>query len=95
MESKAAAHKGKGWEAITDRLIKAVNNLDTPVVFILWGKQAQAKANLVSSPHLVLQAAHPSGLSASRGFFGCKHFSKANDFLQAHGRGTIDWQIPS
>jgi uracil-DNA glycosylase len=91
---KAASHQGKGWERFTDAIIKAVNELPHPVVFILWGNYAQKKAAFVDrNKHLVLASAHPSPLSAYNGFFGSKPFSKANTFLKAHGLKEIDWRI--
>jgi uracil-DNA glycosylase len=91
----AASHQGKGWEAFTDAVIHAVNDLDTPVVFMLWGSHAQKKAAFVNKQkHLILTAPHPSPLSAHRGFLGCGHFSKANDFLALNGRGQINWKLP-
>lgn len=91
---QANSHRGIGWEEFTDAAIRAVNALDRPVVFMLWGRPAQEKAAMLDNPrHLVLKAPHPSPLSASRGFFGCRHFSKANEFLEANGETPIDWQI--
>ena len=91
---QANSHQGLGWELFTDAVIKAVNKIERPVVVFLWGKPAQAKKQLLNNPkHLILQAPHPSPLSAFRGFFGCKHFSKANEFLTKHGLEPIDWQI--
>lgn len=88
------SHKGKGWEQYTDRVIEALNNKPTPVVFLLWGANAKRKAQGITNPiHLKLSCAHPSPLSAYNGFFGCKHFSKTNEFLQSHGLGGIDWQL--
>lgn len=90
----ANSHRGIGWEQFTDAAIKAVNDLDRPVVFMLWGRPAQSKKSLLNNPnHLILEAPHPSPLSAYRGFFGCRHFSQANAFLQDHGIEPIDWQI--
>lgn len=90
----ANSHKGIGWEEFTDASIKAVNELDHPVVYLLWGSNARAKKEFLNNPkHLVLEAPHPSPLSAYRGFFGCKHFSKCNDFLIKNGQSPIDWQI--
>ncbi|MBQ7529563.1 uracil-DNA glycosylase [bacterium] len=90
----AFSHQKKGWENFTDAVIKAVNEIDRPVVHILWGKPAQAKQALINNPrHLILCAAHPSPLSAARGFFGSRPFSKTNQFLQANGVEPIDWQI--
>lgn len=92
---RAGSHAGKGWEAITDACVAAVAERAAPSVFILWGSHAQAKAGripaILSGPHLVLKSPHPSPLSAHRGFFGSRPFSRANDFLAAHGRGTIEW----
>jgi uracil-DNA glycosylase len=93
---KAGSHAGKGWEAITDAAVAAVAKREEPCVFILWGNHARAKAAKVPelSPgtrHLVLTSPHPSPLSAHSGFFGSKPFSKANAFLQAHGRAAIEW----
>lgn len=91
---QANSHQGKGWEQFTDSIIEAVNAQDRPVVFFLWGAPAGRKAKMLNNPkHLVLTAPHPSPLSAYRGFFGCKHFSKANEFLKANGIEPIDWQI--
>jgi uracil-DNA glycosylase len=92
---QAASHREKGWERFTDAIIREVNALDHPVVFMLWGSYAQKKAAFVdSSRHLVLKAPHPSPLSAHSGFFGCKHFSKANAFLESKGLAPIDWALP-
>lgn len=91
---QAGSHQGKGWEQFTDAVIQAVNAQDRPIVYLLWGKPAQSKAAMLTNPkHLVLKAPHPSPLSAYRGFFGCRHFSQTNDFLQANGVEPIDWQI--
>lgn len=95
----AASHQGRGWERFTDAVISEVNRSARPVVFMLWGAYAQRKAAQVASierggPHLVLKAAHPSPLSAHNGFFGCRHFSKANAFLEAQGLPPIDWALP-
>lgn len=91
---QAGSHQGKGWEQFTDAVIQAVNAQDRPIVYLLWGKPAQSKAGMLTNPkHLVLKAPHPSPLSAYRGFFGCKHFSRTNEFLQSHGVEPIDWQI--
>ncbi len=88
------SHRGIGWEEFTDAAIMALNGEDRPIVFMLWGSPAQKKASMLHNPnHLVLKAPHPSPLSAYRGFFGCKHFSQANAFLEAHGVEPIDWQI--
>ena len=91
---RAASHQGKGWEEFTDAAIRIVNEIDRPVVFMLWGSFARNKKGMLNNPkHLILEAPHPSPLSAYRGFFGCKHFSKANEFLKANGSEPIDWQI--
>ena len=91
---QALSHAGKGWEEFTDAAIKYINTLDQPIVFMLWGAPARKKAALLDNPrHLVLEAPHPSPLSAYRGFFGCKHFSKANDYLVSQGLSPIDWQL--
>ncbi len=91
---QANSHKGKGWEIFTDRVISLVNEKKTPVVFMLWGANARAKKALVTNPaHTVLEAAHPSPLSAYNGFFGCRHFSKCNAVLEASGQKPIDWQL--
>lgn len=90
----ANSHKGKGWEQFTDDVIRLLDQREEPVVFLLWGNNAKAKRALIQHPqHLVLTAAHPSPLSAYHGFFGCKHFSKANAFLREHGLPEIDWSI--
>lgn len=98
-QAKPGAHQGKGWEIVTDWIIGAVAAQDRPVVFMLWGSCAQKKAAFVrdiadGGRHLVLRAPHPSPLSARHGFFGCRHFSKANAFLIANGQPPIDWQLP-
>lgn len=90
----ANSHRGRGWEEFTDAIIKAVNEQDRPIVFMLWGRPAQMKKAMLNNPkHLVLEAPHPSPLSAYRGFFGCKHFSKCNEFLRNNDIEPIDWQI--
>ncbi|MEA3046435.1 MAG: uracil-DNA glycosylase [Sphingomonadales bacterium] len=96
---RAASHQGRGWERFTDAVIRLVAARPDPVVFMLWGSYAQKKAAFVKSAdqggrHLVLKAPHPSPLSAHNGFFGCRHFSKANDFLVARGLPPIDWALP-
>ncbi len=91
---QAASHRGRGWENFTDRVISEINKKETPVVFLLWGRPAAEKAKIITNPmHLKLMAPHPSPLSAHRGFFGCKHFSKANEFLVKNGLEPIDWNI--
>ena len=90
----AASHRGKGWEEFTDAIIREVNKVDHPVVFLLWGSFARSKAAMLDNPkHLVLEAPHPSPLSAYRGFFGCRHFSKANAFLTEHGAEPVNWAL--
>ncbi|WP_035765914.1 uracil-DNA glycosylase [Butyrivibrio sp. NC2002] len=90
----ANSHKGRGWEQFTDAIIRALNNEDRPIVYLLWGKPAQSKEVMLNNPkQLVLKAPHPSPLSAYRGFFGCKHFSKCNEFLEKNNIAPIDWQI--
>lgn len=90
----ANSHQNRGWEDFTDAVIRAVNDIDRPIVFLLWGRPAQKKMSMLNNPkHLVLTAAHPSPLSAYNGFFGCRHFSQANDFLVKNGETPIDWQI--
>ena len=94
-QGQAGAHQGKGWETFTDTIINKLNQHRQGVVFMLWGSYAQKKASMIDAErHLVLQSVHPSPLSAYRGFFGCKHFSKANDYLQGQGLEPIDWQLP-
>jgi uracil-DNA glycosylase len=91
---KAGSHQKRGWEQFTDAVIRAANAQSNPVVFVLWGGHAQKKIALIdASKHLILQSAHPSPLSARHGFFGSKPFSQINQFLQQHGRGTINWQL--
>ena len=91
---QANSHRGIGWEEFTDAAIMALNNQDRPIVFILWGAPAQRKEKMLTNPqHLILKAPHPSPLSAYRGFFGSKPFSKTNKFLEAGGVEPIDWQI--
>jgi uracil-DNA glycosylase len=92
---RAASHRERGWERFTDRIIREVNAKTEPVVFMLWGSYAQKKAAFVdTSRHLVLKAPHPSPLSAHSGFLGCRHFSKANAFLEARDLAPIDWALP-
>ena len=91
---QAFSHQGKGWERFTDAVIRAVNEQDRPIVFILWGKPAQAKKSMLTNrKHLILEAPHPSPLSSFRGFFGSKPFSQTNRFLAMNGIEAIDWQI--
>ena len=91
---QANSHKDIGWEQFTDAAIRVLNTIDRPIVFILWGAPAQRKESMLNNPkHLILKAPHPSPLSAYRGFFGSKPFSKTNEFLIANGIEPIDWQI--
>lgn len=91
---QAASHQRKGWEEFTDAAIKIVNSENRPIVFMLWGSFARSKKAMLNNPnHLILEAPHPSPLSAYRGFFGCHHFSQANEFLVKNGVNPIDWQI--
>lgn len=88
------SHKGKGWEIFTDRVIGELNRKETPVVFLLWGANAQKKAEIITNPkHCKLLSVHPSPLSASRGFFGCRHFSKTNEILHENHINPINWEI--
>lgn len=94
-EGQAYSHRGKGWEQLTDAIIEKLNERDKPIVFILWGKPAQEKMKMIDkSRHIIITAPHPSPLSAHRGFFGSKPFSKTNDALLALGETPIDWQLP-
>lgn len=87
-------HKGMGWETFTDRVISELNHKQTPVVFLLWGANARNKARVITNPiHIKLETVHPSPLSAYGGFFGCRHFSKANAILQQSGQTPIDWRL--
>ena len=88
----ANSHKDKGWEKLTHRIIELIGQRQQPMVFMLWGSHAQKLAPLIGSQHLVLKAPHPSPLSSYRGWFGCKHFSKCNAFLQQHNMTPIDWR---
>ena len=91
---QANSHQNIGWEQFTDAVIEILDQQDRPMVFLLWGKPAQRKKAMLHNPnHLILEAPHPSPLSAYRGFFGCRHFSKTNQFLEEHGLTPIDWQI--
>jgi len=93
-KGEANSHEKLGWEILTDRIIKLLNDREEPMVFILWGKNAQSKEKLITNPnHLIIKSVHPSPLSASRGFFGSKPFSKTNNFLKSVGNEPIDWQI--
>ena len=87
------SHKDKGWEIFTHSIIEKLNMCDRPIVYLLWGKPAQNKKKIITNPrHLILEAPHPSPLSSYRGFFGCKHFSKANNFLELNGCTPINWE---
>lgn len=91
---QANSHHDIGWEEFTDAAIRILNEVDRPIVYMLWGSPAQRKASMLNNPkHLILKAPHPSPLSAYRGFFGCRHFSRANEFLRANGLEPVDWQI--
>ena len=91
---QAFSHKGRGWEEFTDAAIRGLNTQDRPIVFILWGSPARAKKSMLNNPHhLILESPHPSPLSAYRGFFGSRPFSKANAFLEANGVEPIDWTL--
>lgn len=91
---EANSHRGIGWEEFTDAAIRILNEQDRPIVFMLWGSNAREKKTMLTNPkHLILEAPHPSPLSAYRGFFGCRHFSKCNAFLIKNGLDPIDWQI--
>ena len=93
-KGEAHSHKGKGWETFTDKVITLLNDRQEPVIFILWGKPAQSKLKLIDeSKHKIITSAHPSPLSARRGFFGSKPFSRVNEILREWGRQEIDWQI--
>jgi uracil-DNA glycosylase len=93
-EGQANSHRGKGWEIFTDEVIRRLNFRDTPVVFLLWGRPAREKKSLITNPrHYILEAAHPSPLSATYGFFGCRHFSKTNGILTENGETPVDWRL--
>ena len=89
---QAYSHKDRGWEILTKKIIEIVGKREKPAVFMLWGSYAQSFSDLIGSQHLILKAPHPSPLSAYRGFFGCRHFSKCNDFLIKNGQTPIDWR---
>lgn len=93
---RANSHQGKGWEVFTDKIISLLNEREKPLVFILWGSPARRKKAMITNPaHLIIESSHPSPLSAYRGFFGSRPFSRANAFLQATGQEPIDWQLPN
>lgn len=95
---QAGSHQGKGWELFTDAAIRAVAERAAPCAYLLWGSHARSKAPLIrqasTGPHLILEAPHPSPLSAHRGFLGCRHFSRANSWLEEQGAAAIDWRLP-
>jgi len=94
-QGKAASHQGQGWEQFTDQVIALLNARQYPIIFVLWGSYAQQKGQVIDvKRHVVLSAAHPSPLSAYRGFFGCGHFSKINEYLKRWGEEPINWQLP-
>lgn len=95
-QGEANSHKGKGWETFTDRIIELLNEREKPVIFVLWGRYAQAKKKIITNPnHYIIESVHPSPLSARRGFFGSKPYSKINEILSSMGEKEIDWQIPN
>lgn len=94
-EGQAYSHRGKGWEQLTDAVMEKLNQREEPIVFILWGKPAQAKSDMIdTSRHAIIKSVHPSPLSASRGFFGSKPFSQTNELLTSWGETPINWQLP-
>ncbi|HBM51449.1 MAG TPA: uracil-DNA glycosylase, partial [Marinobacter sp.] len=94
-QGNAGAHQAKGWETFTDKVIETINRERDDVVFLLWGSYARKKGRHIDrNRHLVLEGPHPSPLSAYRGFFGCSHFSRANDWLLSRNRPAIDWSLP-
>ena len=96
VQGQAGAHQGKGWETFTDKVIETINREREGVVFLLWGSYAKKKGQHIDrNKHRVLDGPHPSPLSAYRGFFGCRHFSKANAWLEQKGRSPVSWQLPS
>lgn len=93
-KGRPLSHQSRGWENFTDKIIQSLNAQERPLVFLLWGSPAQRKEVLINNPkHLILKAPHPSPLSSYRGFFGCKHFSKTNEFLKSTGQDIIDWNL--
>lgn len=93
---EANSHRDKGWENFTDSIIKMLNRREEPIIFVLWGSNARSKKKLIDNKkHYILESPHPSPLSAYRGFFGCKHFSKINEILKSINKEPIDWQIPN
>ncbi|HBN95408.1 MAG TPA: uracil-DNA glycosylase [Firmicutes bacterium] len=93
-DGQAGSHRGRGWETFTDTVLARLNEKETPLVFLLWGRHAQSKEPLIiNKRHLVLKTVHPSPLSAHRGFFGCSHFSKVNEFFRELGQEPVNWQV--
>jgi len=93
-EGQANSHRNKGWEKFTNKVIQLLNEREEPIIFLLWGNNAKEKGELITNKHhFILTTVHPSPLSASRGFFGCRHFSKTNEILRDLGKEPIDWQI--
>lgn len=93
-DGQANSHRNKGWEIFTNRIVELLNKREEPVIFLLWGNNAREKEQMITNPnHYILSTVHPSPLSASRGFFGCGHFKKANEILVSIGKNEIDWQI--
>lgn len=93
-EGQANSHKGKGWEQFTDKIIQTLNDREKPVIFILWGKHAEQKENMITNTqHAIIKSPHPSPFSAHKGFFGSRPFSRVNDILKENGEGTIDWRL--
>ena len=93
-DGAANSHRNKGWEIFTDRVVELLNQREDPVIFLLWGNNAKEKTQIITNPqHYILTSVHPSPLSASRGFFGCGHFKKANELLMRNSKTPIDWQI--
>lgn len=93
---EANSHRGHGWEIFTDKIIRLLNDHERPLAFILWGRPARSKKNMITNPrHFIVESAHPSPLSADRGFFGSRPFSRVNQFLESIGETPIDWQIPN
>ena len=95
-EHQAASHQGRGWEQFTDHIIELLNQREKPLAFILWGSPARRKKAMITNPrHFIVESPHPSPLSAFRGFFGSKPFSRVNEFLKSTGQEPIDWQLPN
>lgn len=93
-EGQANSHKGKGWEHFTDKIIQTLNDREKPVIFILWGKHAEQKENMITNTqHAIIKSPHPSPFSAHKGFFGSRPFSRVNDIIKENGEGTIDWRL--